>query len=359
MAIRTSEPTAAPEPEESVLHRALSGRTLPRWAPAASAVAAVVVALLLALFTAVSGRAGTFLVAVVLFIAIETAWSFSVEGRRHAKDRLATTLVYATFVIAITPLVAILVAVVSEGLKAFSIGFLTHSMRNVDPRDSGGGIYHALIGTIEQVGIAAVIGIPIGILVAIYLVEYSRGGSLARAISFFVDVMTGVPSIVAGLFIYTGLVLTLGFERSGVAGSLALAILMIPVVVRSTEEMLKLVPNELRESSYALGVPKYRTILRIVLPTAVSGIITGSMLAVARVAGETAPLLLTTFLAQSINMSPFSDPQASIPTFIWDQISKGTDASIARAWAAALTLILLVMGLSLVARLIAYYSRAK
>jgi len=195
--------------------------------------------------------------------------------------------------------------------------------------------------------------------VAIYLVEYSRGGGLARVISFFVDVMTGVPSIVAGLFVYTGFVLTLGFERSGFAGSLALTILMIPVVVRSTEEMLKLVPNELRESSYALGVAKYRTILRIVLPTAMSGIITGSMLAVARVAGETAPLLLTTFLSQSINTNPFAEPQASLPTFIWDQINTGTNASVARAWAAALTLILLIMGLNLIARLIAYFNRAK
>ncbi len=232
-------------------------------------------------------------------------------------------------------------------------------MRNVDSRLPGGGVYHALIGTIEQVGIAAAIGVPIGILVAIYLVEYGRGGGLARAISFFVDVMTGVPSIVAGLFVYTGFVLTLGFQRSGFAASLALSILMIPVVVRSTEEMLKLVPNELRESSYALGVAKYRTILRIVIPTALGGIITGSMLAIARVAGETAPLLLTTFLSQSINPNPFADPQASIPTFVWDQISSGTNASIARAWAGALTLILLVMGLSGIARLIAYYSRAK
>jgi phosphate transport system permease protein len=359
MAAPTDTAPAPAEPPESVLHRALSGQKLPRWAPWACALAAAVLAIVLAEFTAVSGRAGTFLVGVLLFLVIETAWSFSVEGRRHAKDRLATTLVYASFLVAVTPLVAILVAVVSEGLQTLSASFLLHSMRNVDPRQNGGGIYHALIGTIEVVGIAAIIGIPIGILVAIYLVEYSRGGMLARAISFFVDVMTGVPSIVAGLFVYTGFVLTLGFERSGFAGSLALAILMIPVVVRSTEEMLKLVPNELRESSYALGVAKYRTILRIVLPTAIGGIITGAMLAIARVAGETAPLLLTTFLSQSINTNPFAEPQASLPTFIWDQINTGTNASVARAWAGALTLILLIMGLNLVARLIAYFNRAK
>jgi phosphate transport system permease protein len=359
MSTPTATQPATPEPAESVLHRALSGRTLPVWAPWASAVAAAVVALLVAWLTPVSGRAGTLLVGVLLFLVIETGWSFSVEGRRHASDRLATTLVYACFLAAFIPLVAIIVSVVSEGLKAFSVNFLTHSMRNVDPREQGGGVYHALIGTLEQVGIAALIGIPIGIMVAIYLVEYGRGGRLARVISFFVDVMTGVPSIVAGLFIYTGWVLALGFERSGFAGSLALAILMIPVVVRSTEEMLKLVPHELRESSYALGVAKYRTILRIVLPTAMAGIITGAMLAIARVAGETAPLLLTTFLSQSINPNPFAEPQASLPTFVWDQITHGTDASISRAWAGALTLILLVMSLSLIARLIARRTRAR
>jgi len=349
----------APDPSHALLHEALSGRKLPRWAPWASALGAIALALVLAWLTPVSGRAGTLLVAALLFLAILTGWSFSVEGRRHAKDRLATTLIYTSFVVAMIPLVAILVSVIAEGLKAFDVSFLTHSMRNVDPREHGGGIYHALIGTLEIVGIAALIGIPIGILVAIYLVEYGRGGRLARAISFFVDVMTGVPSIVAGLFVYTGFVLTLGFERSGFAGSLALAILMIPVMVRSTEEMLKLVPNELRESSYALGVPKYRTILRVVLPTATSGIITGGMLAIARVAGETAPLLLTTFLSQSINFNPFTNPQASLPTFVWDQINTGTDASVARAWAGALVLILLVLLLSVAARLIAYFTRTK
>jgi phosphate transport system permease protein len=351
----TAPPAAAPVGSE--LHHALEGRKLPRWAPWACVGAAAVVALLLAWLTAVSGRAGTILVGIALFVLFQTGWSFAVEGRRHAKDRLVTTLVYASFVFAITPLVAILVAVVAEGAKTLNAYFFTHSMRNVTSTSGGGGIYHAIIGTIEIVGIAALIGIPIGILVAIYLVEYGRRSPLARLVSFFVDVMTGVPSIVAGLFIYTFWVLALGNERSGFAGSLALAILMIPVMVRATEEMLKLVPNELREASYALGVPRYRTILRVVLPTALSGIVTGAMLAVARVAGETAPLLLTTFLSQSINVNPFKDPQASIPTFIWDQISTGTTVAVARAWAGALTLILLVMGLNLVARLVARRTR--
>ena len=337
----------------------LSGGKLPRWAPWGVALAAIALALLLAAFTGIAGVAGTTIVAALLFLVLLTGWSFSVEGRRHATDRLATTLVYSCFVLAAAPLIFILGTVVINGLKAFNVEFLTHSMRNVSANDTGGGIYHALIGTIEMVGIAALIGIPIGILVAIYLVEYGGGRAFARSVSFFVDVMTGVPSIVAGLFVYTAFVLTLGFDRSGFAGALALTILMIPIMVRSTEEMLKLVPNDLRESSYALGVPRYRTILRIVLPTASTGIVTGAMLAIARVAGETAPLLLTTFLSQSINPNPFSDPQASIPTFIWDQIGQGTDASINRAWAGALTLILLVLLLNVVARLLARFNRIK
>ena len=226
-------------------------------------------------------------------------------------------------------------------------------MRNVSPLREGGGLWHALIGTLEQVGMAALIAVPISILVAIYLVEYGRGG-LARWVTFFIDVMTGVPSIVAGLFIYTFWVLTFGFERSGFAASLALTILMIPVIVRSTEEMLKIVPNDLREAAYALGVPKWKTIMRIVIPTAFGGIVTGIMLSIARVAGETAPLLLTTFLSQSLNTNLFSGPQASIPTFVWDQISSGTPASIDRAWAGALVLIMVVVIFYALARLVAY-----
>ncbi|MGB3013006.1 MAG: phosphate ABC transporter permease PstA, partial [Candidatus Nanopelagicales bacterium] len=185
-----------------------------------------------------------------------------------------------------------------------------------------------------------------------YLVEYGRG-KLATLVTFFVDVMTGVPSIVAGLFIYTFWVLTFGFERSGFAASLALTILMIPVIVRSTEEMLKIVPNDLREASYALGVPKWKTIVRIVIPTAFGGIVTGVMLSIARVAGETAPLLLTTFLSQSMNPNLFTGAQASVPTFIWDQISSGTPASIDRAWAGALVLIIVVVMFYALARLVA------
>lgn len=341
------------------LHELLAQRRLPRWSGLAIAAASMAGAILLALTTAVSGNAGTAIVAFLLYVGLQTGISFRIEGRRYAVDRLASTFLVSALVAALVPLVSILLTVLIRGLNAFSVGFLTSTMRNVSPRRPGGGILHALIGTIEQVAIAALIGIPLGVLAAVYLVEYGNRSRLARAVSFFVDVMTGIPSIVAGLFVYTALILTLGLPRSGFAAAISLAILMIPVVVRSTEEMLRLVPNELREASYALAVPKYLTILRIVIPTASTGIITGAMLAVARVTGETAPLLLTTFLTQSTNANPFVGPQASLPTYVWDQIGSGTTASIDRAWAGALALILLVMILNLSARLIARASRVK
>jgi phosphate transport system permease protein len=330
----------------------LAMKTLPRFAALYSAfIAAALTAVIVAL-TPAQGVAGSLVILYLMYMAVQTGWSFAVEGRRFAADRLATTLIWTAFLIALSALVWILTSVVLRGLKAFSADFVTSTMRNVSPLREGGGLWHALIGTLEQVGIAALIAVPISILVAIYLVEYGTG-RLAQFVTFFVDVMTGVPSIVAGLFIYTFWVLTFGFERSGFAASLALTILMIPVIVRSTEEMLKIVPNDLREASYALGVPKWKTIVRIVIPTAFGGIVTGIMLAIARVAGETAPLLLTTFLSQSLNMNPFSGPQASIPTFVWDQISSGTPASIDRAWAGALVLILVVVIFYGLARLIA------
>ena len=334
----------------------LHGARLPKSAPYLSAALAIAVALALNVATPVSGVAGTATTAAGLFLLGYTGWSFAVEGRRHAVDRLVSTLIYTSFVAALVPLGWILGTVIVRGSRALSATFLLHSMRGVGAQDAGGGLYHALVGTIEQVLIATAISVPIGVLAAVYVVEYGRHSHLSRAIGFFVDVMTGVPSIIAGLFIYTLLIVSLGWQRTGFAGALALAILMIPVVVRSTEEMLKVVPHDLREASYALGIPKWRTILRVVIPTALGGIITGIMLAVARVSGETAPLLLTTFLSQSINFNPFSGPQASVPTFVWDQIGSATKHSLDRAWAGALVLILFVAILYLSARVVARFT---
>ncbi|MBI1352096.1 MAG: phosphate ABC transporter permease PstA [Actinomycetales bacterium] len=320
----------------------LTGRRLPRYAAWVCLAVTVAVGVLVRITGITIIGLADWVVALAASFIGYTAWTLVVEGRRHAVDRLATTAIYAAAAAALVPLFWILITLVVKGFSVLSWDFLTSTMRNVNPRAEGGGVAHAIVGTLEQVAIAAVISVPVGILTAVYLVEYGRG-RLAKAISFFVDVMTGIPSIVAGMFIYTFWILTLGFPTSGLAAGLALSILMVPVVIRATEEILKIVPNELREGALALGVPKYKVILRIVLPTAISGIITGVMLAVARVTGETAPLLLTTFLAQDMNGNPFSGNQASLPVFIWDQIQRGTTASLDRAWGGALVLIIIVM----------------
>ncbi|MGH3588741.1 MAG: phosphate ABC transporter permease PstA [Pseudonocardia sp.] len=277
----------------------------------------------------------------------------SVSLGRKAKDRAVQGLVYLAFALALIPLVSVLWTVVVNGAKRLDLTFFQFSMNAVSGKDAGGGAYHAIIGTLEQVLITSVIAVPIAVLTAIYLVEYAGNGRLGKVISFTVDVMTGIPSIVAGLFVLALWLLTFGFDFSGFAGALALTILMIPTVVRATEEMLKLVPNDLREASYALGVPRWRTVCFVILPTAMTGIITGVMLAVARVMGETAPLLLTIFFTKAINNDPFSGPQASLPTFIWEQASDPNQNSINRAWTGALVLIGIIMLLNLIARFVA------
>ncbi|TDD77929.1 phosphate ABC transporter permease PstA [Actinomadura darangshiensis] len=277
----------------------------------------------------------------------------SVSAGRKVKDRVVQGLVYLAFLLALVPLVSVLWTVVVNGAKRLDPTFFQFSMNAVSGSDKGGGAYHAIIGTLEQVLITSLIAVPIAVLTAIYLVEYAGNGRLGKLISFTVDVMTGIPSIVAGLFVLALWLLTFGFDYSGLAGSLALTILMIPTVVRATEEMLKLVPNDLREASYALGVPRWRTVCFVVLPTAMTGIVTGVMLAVARVMGETAPLLLTIFFTKAINNDPFTGPQASLPTFIWEQAADPSQNSIDRAWTGALVLIGIIMLLNLVARFVA------
>jgi phosphate transport system permease protein len=325
---------------------------LPRWAPAAIAVGAVAAAVAIGTGFGLTSQIQWGLIAAVLFVAGQFAVAARVEGGRQAKDRLATSLVWFALLIAVVPLASLLWETVRQGAKVLDGYFLGHSMNGVITLQPGGGVYHALLGTIMQVAIATVIAAPIGLLTAIYLVEYGRG-KLAKAVTFFVDVMTGIPSIVAGLFILSVWIMGLGFGYSGFAGALALAILMMPTVVRSTEEMLKLVPNELREAAYALGVPKWRTILKVVIPTSLGGIVTGVMLSIARITGETAPLLLLVFGNPAINTNPFEGAQASLPLYIYEQWANGNDASFDRAWGAALVLIAFVMILNLLARGIA------
>jgi phosphate transport system permease protein len=282
-----------------------------------------------------------------------------ISGRRIAVDRIATVLVWLAFVIAVVPLVWILWTVLSRGFSVIiDTPWWTHSQAGISPRREGGGAYHAIIGTILMAVVTAVIAVPIAVFTAIYLVEYGRG-RFARVVSFMVDILTGIPSIVAALFIYAVWVGVFRQQRVGFAVSLALVLLMIPVVVRSTEEMLKVVPNELREASYALGVPKWKTITRIVLPTAASGIITGILLGLARVMGETAPLIILAPYTAFINVNLFSGNMAALPTLIYTNFGNNIQPQLDRMWASALTLILLVLVLNLAGRLIARFSAVR
>ncbi|MFC8193516.1 phosphate ABC transporter permease PstA [Cellulomonas sp. NPDC057328] len=331
---------------------------LPRWSAWAFPAGGLVVAFLLLLALGTPTVTGVVVLGAVLYAVALTGASFVVEGRRRATDRLATTLVTGAFLLALVPLVSLITLVVGRGVARFGVPFLTTDMVGVFGDMTEGGIAHAIIGTLLITLAAAVISVPIGLLTAIYLVEYGRG-PLARSITFLVDVMTGIPSIVAGLFGFALFTLIFGpAYRAGIMGAVALALLMTPVVIRSVEEMLRLVPNELREASYALGVPKWLTIVKVVLRTAAAGIVTGVMLAVARVIGETAPLLLTVGLVTQVNTDLFDGRMATLPVFAYRQYEQG-GTGIDRAWAAALTLILIVMLLNLLARLISRWFAPK
>ena len=348
--------TLTPPPVD--VTRELYGARLPGWAPQVVVAAGVIVAG--GAYAAGANALQAALLAWVVCMGLPL-WSVAVEGRRKATDRLVTVLVSSAFVLALFPLFSILWTVVSKGTKVLSAEFFTYSMRNVV--GEGGGIYQALTGTLLITGAAAVISIPIGIFAAIYLVEYADGNRLSRWIRFLVDVMTGIPSIVAGLFAYALFVLFFGEGvRMGIGGAVALSVLMIPVLVRSTEEMLKLVPNELREASYALGVPKWRTVAKVVLPTSLAGIVTGITLAIARVIGETAPLLIIAGTTDSVNFNLFDGRMATLPVFAYaSQRNPGIppEFSIDRAWGAALVLLIIVMLLNLIARLVSYFFSPK
>ena len=274
------------------------------------------------------------------------------SGPRALRDLLARVVMWAAFATAMVPLVWILWSVTTKGgAMLLDSHWWTHSQRGITNRIVGGGAVHAIQGTIIEALATAVMAVPIGVMTAIYLVEYGRG-RLAKTVSFTVDILTGIPSIVAALFIYAIWVTTFGFQRVGFAVTLALVLLMIPVVVRSTEEMLKLVPNELREASYALGVPKWKTIARIVVPTAFSGIITGVLLGLARVMGETAPLLILGPYTKSIATDLFGGLMPTLPTMINQDRTEVLQPAVDRVWGAAATLILLILLLNIAGRII-------
>ncbi len=268
---------------------------------------------------------------------------------RRIKNYVAAMFFVTCFVIALVPLVWLLWVVVQRGWYAIvQPGWWSHSLRGVLPEQFAGGVYHALFGTVVQAAVAAVIAVPLGFMTAVYLAEY-RSNRLSRFTSFMVDVLAGLPSIVAALFIFSMWIATLGFEQSAFAVSLALVLLMLPIVVRSTEEMLKLVPDDLREASYALGIAKWKTIMRVVVPIAMPGIISGVLLSIARVMGETAPVLVLVGYSRSINFDIFNGNMASLPLLIYSELNNPEHAGFLRVWGAALTLIIVVSVVYLVA----------
>jgi phosphate transport system permease protein len=269
---------------------------------------------------------------------------------RRAKNSIATVLMIVAFVVVIVPLAFVLYTVIAKGASIISGQFLTAGIPvNVSPAGVGG-MGPAVVGTILITALATAIAVPLGILGAIYVNEYGGKGLLAKIVRFMADVMTGVPSIVMGLFIFSIWVIRFGY--SGLAGAFALGCLMLPVVIRSTEEMLKLVPNSLREGSYALGSTRARVTLTVVLPAAIGGIVSGALLAVARAAGETAPLLFTILTVTTVNANVFSGPNTSLPSQIFANASSPFAGAQARGWGAALTLIVIAFVLMIVARLV-------
>lgn len=269
---------------------------------------------------------------------------------RRTRDRAATALMAASLILVIIPLGLVLFTVIAKGASVISWSFLTGSIPPSVLPASFGGIGPAVLGTILITGLATVIAVPLGVLGAVYLNEYGSNRTLARLIGFMADVMTGVPSIVMGLFIFSIWVLHFGF--SGLAGAFALGALMLPIVIRSTYEMLRLVPDSLREGSHALGATKARVTLTVVLPAALGGIVSGALLAVARAAGETAPLLFTILTVTTANPNVFSGPNTSLPSQIFVNASSPYVGAQARGWGAALTLIAIAFILMIAARLI-------
>ncbi|WP_347041314.1 phosphate ABC transporter permease PstA [Brachybacterium nesterenkovii] len=377
-------PTAAPAARARI--DTTSERHLPWYHLALTGLASAVLAAIILLALGKLSIAGVVVLGYLLHLIIGFAYSRVREGRRWATDRFVSLLVFGAFGLALIPLVSLLMEVIVRGApRLVAPGFLTGDMAGVIGGMDAGGIWHAIVGTLLVTFWASVISVPIGLFTAIFLVEYARTGwlkVLGKGITFLVDVMTGIPSIVAGLF---GLALFVTVTsnpgiRIGMMGAVALSLLMIPTVVRSSEEMIRLVPMDLREASYALGVPKWLTIVRVVLRTAIAGLTTSVTLAVARVIGETAPLLLTVGALPLLNTNMVSGRMQTLPTFINSQYKLGNAVcnsdtitnpitgiehacSVAinfdRAWAAALVLIMIVMVLNIIARLVSYFFAPK
>ncbi len=283
---------------------------------------------------------------------------FAVSPARRRRDRVARTAIQVATVIALIPLLMIVYYLLRKGLGSWSSDFFTTDPTgNTFFKNSNiGGIKSALLGTIEMVAAASLIAVPVGIGVAVWLVEYGRSSWFAQTVRFFVDVLTGVPSIVFGLFIYIALIVGTGSSYAGYKGALALTLLMLPVVIRSAEVVLLLVPAGLRESALALGAPRWKVIFSIVVPTALPGMVTGVLLAIARAAGETAPLLFTAGATLKTNFN-LSEYMNSLPVQIYSDVTSPTASVEQRAWGSALALVVMILLLNLVARLVSRRSR--
>lgn len=287
--------------------------------------------------------------ALIWFLAATYLLARDRTSRVVAQDRLMTTLIWATGAIAVGVLVWMIVYVFIKGIGGLDWAFFTEDLSEVGPLDEGGGAYHAIVGTIQQMVIATVLAVPIAILTAVYLHEIK--GRMAVPVRFVVDAMSGLPSIVAGLIVFT-IWVNEGHGFSGASAGVALAIMMIPIVTRTVEEILRTIDDGLRESALALGAPQWRSVMQVVLPTARAGLITASILGIARAVGETAPVLLTAFGSATTNYNPFNGPQSDLPLFVWSLLREPNEAQRARAWSGALVLIILVLILFVTARVI-------
>ena len=302
--------------------------------------------------TPLNGKLGASFIFVVLATIGNTVLSIVRQGFKTISTSIAASLIYLATALVLLPLASVLFTVAAKGFTAVKLNTFTQDMRVTQPDApfTEGGALHAILGTFEIVLIATIICVPLGVLTALYLTEIK--GRFENLVRFLVQAMSGVPSIVAGLFIYTVLIVTLGVNYSGIAGAFALSILMLPTVARTSEEVLKLIPNDLREAGVALGATQWRTVAMVVVPAAKSGILTAVILGVSRVAGETAPLLLTILGNTTNNLNPFSGPIAALPLYTFSLMKTGLDVAISRAWGGALILLTLVLILFITARLL-------
>ncbi|WP_394160472.1 phosphate ABC transporter permease PstA [Galactobacter valiniphilus] len=378
-ATATGDAPAGPERRHG--RSRLTAGQLPKWTPyAVGAGALVLSAAIMALIG--FNVAGWVIIGAIAYVVGMYVVTLLKENRRKATDGLWRNLIIGAFLIALVPLISVMWTVIANGWQGITQpGFFASDMQGITGKydraaEAGtgpilGGIAHALIGTLLITAAATIISVPIGLLASIYLVEYSNDNVFSKVIRFFVDVMTGIPSIVAGLFA-AGFMLAVfklfgaqpGAQTIGLSAAIALSVIMIPIVVRSTEEMLRVVPNELREASAALGVRKWRTTLKVVLPTAISGIASGVTLAIARVVGETAPILVTAGFTVATNWNLVKDWMMALPVYIYYQLTTPTapqapEPSMIRAWGGALVLIILVMLLNLLARAVAKWLAPK